>query len=383
MFALETAFGSGLSTYGKNPSRQWAGFLLSDWDQFKQDAREIMAQAVSSKRTTGRLVGILSYELGLRWEGVVSRHAKAGEPLFHFGLYDEDVGYEALFGEVSFESPGAVSELTRDHDAASYAAMVVQALDLIRAGEIYEVNLSRRFSCLADTSRARALSLYQKLKQGSPAPYAGFYDTGNLAILSVSPELFLRKDGQRVLTRPMKGTRPRGGTVEEDIVLHQELLDSAKEQAELLMVTDLLRNDLGKVCTFGSVQVDTLRHIEPYPGVFQAMSTVSGELAGSNDIFDVIEAAFPGGSVTGCPKRRAMEVVDALESSRRGFYTGALGYINLNGDAAFNVLIRSMVLQDGRLTFATGGGIVADSHPGQEYEETEIKARAMKKVLGQ
>ncbi len=200
-------------------------------------------------------------------------------------------------------------------------------------------------------------------------------------MISSSPEMFLTLHDGVVKTRPMKGTRPRGQTAEDDRRYYEELLNNSKEQAELLMVTDLERNDFGRVCDFGSVQVEQIREIEEYRTVYQATSTVVGQLRPRKNAFDVIQACFPSGSITGCPKIRAMEIIDELESSARGTYTGALGYISFNGDMAFNVLIRTMLIMDKTISFHSGSGIVADSQPQHEYEETLVKAQAMRESL--
>jgi para-aminobenzoate synthetase component 1 len=180
----------------------------------------------------------------------------------------------------------------------------------------------------------------------------------------------------------MKGTRPRGKSNIEDQKLREELLNSTKEKAELLMVTDLLRNDLGRVCDYGSIKVRDMRTIEEYEYVFQATSTIEGRLKDDKDCFDVLRASFPGGSITGCPKIRSMQIIEELEPTRRGIYTGAMGYINFDGNMDFNILIRTLLAYRDKFYFQVGGGIVADSTPDREYEETLVKARALQTVLG-
>jgi len=259
--------------------------------------------------------------------------------------------------------------------------MVQKALDHISCGDIYQVNLSQRFELDLNECDFNPLLLYKVLRLYSPSPFGGFLDGGNFQLVSNSPERFLHLNNGVVQTRPMKGTRPRGDNDLQDKKFRQELLNSKKEKAELLMITDLQRNDLGRVCEYGSVSVREMRTLEDYKYVFQATSTIEGMLSKDKDCFDLIRASFPGGSVTGCPKIRAMEIIEELEPTRRGMYTGSLGYINFNGDMDLNILIRTLFTCPGKLTFQVGGGIVADSIPENEYDETLIKARAMKACL--
>lgn len=263
-----------------------------------------------------------------------------------------------------------------------YKKAVQKALDHIGCGNIYQVSLSQRFEFDLTQHKFDPLVLYQALRNLSPVSFGGYLDCGEFSLISNSPERFLHLNKTIVQTRPMKGTRPRGGSAAEDQKLRKELLNSAKEKAELLMITDLLRNDLGRVCDYGSVQVKDMRTIEEYQYVFQATSTVEGLLSKGKDCFDLIQACFPGGSITGCPKIRAMEIIEELEPTRRGMYTGSMGYINFDGNMDFNILIRTLLAHRDKLYFQVGGGIVADSTPEREYEETLIKARAMQASLG-
>jgi para-aminobenzoate synthetase component 1 len=261
----------------------------------------------------------------------------------------------------------------------SYRSAVEQALGHIARGDIYQVNLSQRFVFDPKDMAGpwKPLDLYRRLRHLSPANFSGLMNCGDSWILSSSPERFLRLSGRTLETRPMKGTRPRGITPQEDRKLRNELLKSPKEIAELLMITDLERNDLGRVCRYGSVKVREMRTIEEYSTVFQTTSTVEGTIRDDKDALDVIEACFPGGSITGCPKIRAMEIIEALEPVRRGIYTGALGYIDFSGDMDFNIMIRTLLLKNDKIYFHVGGGVVADSDPQKEYEETLVKAKAM------
>lgn len=262
-----------------------------------------------------------------------------------------------------------------------YMAAVRRALDDISRGDIYQVNLSQRFQFDLAGRPFDPLSLYKTLRALSPSPFGGYLDCGGFQVISNSPERFLRLNGRLVATRPMKGTRPRGRDARDDRALRREILNSAKEKAELLMITDLQRNDLGRVCDYGSVRVKEMRALEEYRYVFQATSTIEGVLSKGKDCFDLIRACFPGGSVTGCPKIRAMEIIEELEPTRRGMYTGSMGYVNFGGNMDLNILIRTLLARRDKLYFQVGGGIVADSTPEGEYDETLVKARAMRECL--
>ncbi len=289
-------------------------------------------------------------------------------------LFDPDPGEAAeevldgFFGPIREEMP-----------LAAYLSRARRALGYIARGEIYQVNLTRRFS--ATGRNISASRLYHRLRAMSPAPFAGYFDAGSTKIVSSSPEGFLRLTGRRVETYPMKGTRPRGRTPQEDIRLKEDLRRSRKDAAELLMITDLLRNDLGRVCAYGSIRVPEHRRLEEYATVFQTTSRIEGRLAKDKDPLDLLDACFPGGSITGCPKIRAMDIIRELEPVPRGFYTGSLGYLSFTGAMDWNILIRTMMVQADRVEFHVGGGIVADSTPEGEYEETLVKAEAMRRCL--
>jgi para-aminobenzoate synthetase component 1 len=253
-----------------------------------------------------------------------------------------------------------------------FIGRVERALRYIRSGDIYQVNLSQR---LAVPYPRDSWSLFRVLKEVSPAPFAAYLDCGQLQLASSSPELFLGLSGSHILTRPIKGTRPRSPDPVRDSQLAAELLASPKERAELVMITDLLRNDLGRVCEFGSVQVPELIRLERYAQVQHLVSTVEGRLRGAESHVQALERCFPGGSITGAPKVRAMEVIDELEPCSRGPYTGALGYLGFNRESQLSIIIRTAICQAGWAHFPVGAGIVADSDPAAEYEETLAKAR--------
>ncbi len=260
-----------------------------------------------------------------------------------------------------------------------YLKAVESILEHIRAGNIYQACLTQRFE--ADWT-GHPYALYAELNRLSPAPFSAYLNCGEASVISSSPELFLKMDGSLVETRPMKGTRPRGVTSEDDLGKHKELLESKKDAAELVMIVDLERNDLGKVCKPGSIKVSEHRRIEKYPAVYQTVSVINGELRDGMGAVDTLKAAFPGGSITGCPKIRSMEILDELEPHARGICMGAAGYISLHGTMELNVAIRTMVYKDRKVYFHAGGGIVADSDPEKEYEETLVKASAMIQALG-
>jgi para-aminobenzoate synthetase component I len=268
------------------------------------------------------------------------------------------------------------SNFTRD----AYRDAILRAKQYIAAGDIYQVNLSQRFQCEVG---ATPPELYRALRESNPSPYCAYLDIGEAQILSSSPECFLNIRDRHVVTRPIKGTRPRGVTIGEDTRIAAELLASSKDNAELVMITDLERNDLGRVCEFGSVHVSELVRVETYATVHHLVSTVEGRLRRDVSPVDCVRACFPGGSITGAPKIRAMEIIDELEPHARGVYTGAIGFIGYNGLTHLNVAIRTVVQQGRELTFHAGGGIVADSEPDAEYDETLVKAQGILNAIEQ
>ena len=271
-----------------------------------------------------------------------------------------------------------IPEIKSNFSHSAYLDAVERAREYIRAGDIFQVNLSQRFVC---SQMASPFMIYEKLRRINPAPFASLLNFPELTIVSASPERFLRISGRKVQTRPIKGTRPRGRDNLEDKRLAKELWESEKDKAELIMIVDLERNDLGRVCEYGSVRVAELITLETYPTVFHLVSTVEGVLKEDKHHIDCLKACFPGGSITGAPKIRAMEIIDELEPNQRGVYTGSIGYIGFNGETDLNIVIRTMVITDGKIYFHAGGGIVADSDPEIEYEETLHKARALIETL--
>jgi para-aminobenzoate synthetase component 1 len=263
---------------------------------------------------------------------------------------------------------------------ADYKAMVRRTIDYIEAGDIYQANITQRF-CARLHAGIDRLDLYQALRRRNPATFAAFVEFGDIAILSSSPERFLSLREGHVETRPIKGTRPRGRNAAEDAALAAELLASEKDRAENLMIVDLLRNDISRVCRMGSVKVPVLWGLESYATVHHLVSVVTGEMLPQKNAVDLLRATFPGGSVTGAPKIRAMEIIAELEPTARGPYCGAIGYLGFDGCLDSNIVIRTYCVKGDDLSFQVGGGIVADSDPALELEESFTKAKALIETL--
>jgi para-aminobenzoate synthetase component 1 len=278
----------------------------------------------------------------------------------------------------SWPVPG-LTGVSSNFDRDAYLATVRRAIEYIHAGDCFQVNVSQRLLYHAVEA---PLNLYQRLRERNPAPFAGYFDLGDFVIASASPERFLNVTAQgEVQTRPIKGTRPRGSTPAQDQALRDELLTSAKDRAENVMIVDLLRNDLGRVCRYDSVHVEDVCRLESFRTVHHLVSEVRGRLRPGLGPVDLLRAAFPGGSVTGAPKIRAMEIIAELEPTARGPYCGSLGYIGFDGSMDTNLLIRTFTIGKGWVQFCVGGGIVADSDPQREYEETWHKAEGMLRAL--
>ncbi|NQT87703.1 aminodeoxychorismate synthase component I [bacterium] len=394
--------------------RLWEDGRLCEWEgnpfQALRDlaARAPRVEARGPLPFVGGLVGALGYDL-CHFVERLPRTAvdDMGLPDLHVALYDRVAAYDHGTGEwlaaslcgsegiawvaarLAEAAPApplarrtgrltaARSHFTRD----AYLAAVRRAKDYIAAGDIFQVNLSQRFEGDVDESAA---DLYRRLRRANPAPFSAYLalDHSDGAILCSSPERFLRVAGGRVETRPIKGTRPRGATPADDERLADELLASAKDDAELNMIVDLERNDLGRVCNYGSVTVTRHKALERYASVSHLVSTIEGRLHPRHDVVDLLRATFPGGSITGAPKVRAMEIIDELEPTQRGFYTGSIGYISADGATDLNIAIRTILLHRGRAWFQVGGGIVADSDPAAEYQETLDKGQRLFQALG-
>ncbi|HEX4087017.1 MAG TPA: anthranilate synthase component I family protein [Chthoniobacteraceae bacterium] len=355
-----------ISRVAAAPKEVLEGESEADWERLR---------AALNRRTgqPGMAAGWVEYEgpfrLGI-YERVLTFH--------HDTLLWQDEG--GLAEELAGEAP-TVDEPIRFEPhlaAADYEAMVRRAQEYIAAGDIYQVNLAHRFGGCWSGRGDAALAFYGRLRALSPAPYAALICWEDRIVASSSPELFLQIHGREVVTRPIKGTRARGGDMAADAAAARELAESAKERAELVMITDLERNDLGQVCDYGTVETRELLKLERYAQVHHLVSTVAGRLRTGVDAIDVLRACFPGGSITGAPKKRAREIIAELEPGSRGIYTGAIGYLGFDGRSAFNIAIRTAVLErNGQAHFHSGAGIVADSHPRREWEETLWKAAGL------
>jgi len=280
--------------------------------------------------------------------------------------------------EIKETASGKGIVLKANFSHAGYLEAVAKAREYICAGDIFQVNLSQRLEVDMNTT---PYELYKRLRKINPAPFANYFNFDGVSIVGASPERFLKLRGDWVETRPIKGTKPRGKTPEEDKALAESLLKSAKDQAENIMIVDLERNDIGRVCRYGTVKVTELAILETYPTVFHLTSTVVGQLREGKSRIDLLKATFPGGSITGAPKVRAMEIIDELEPTRRSVYTGSLGYLSFSGDMDLNIVIRTIIVKDGRAYFQVGGAIVYDSKTEAEYIETLDKGKALIQAL--
>lgn len=266
------------------------------------------------------------------------------------------------------------SELLVSFAGTDFEAAVQKIQTYIAQGDVFQVNLSVRQS---KNLNATAMDVYEALRAFNPSPYMAYMEALDFAVVSGSPELLVKRQGQELSTRPIAGTRPRGNSEEEDLALAQELIDNDKERAEHVMLVDLERNDLGRVSTYGTVEVDEFMVIERYSHVMHIVSNVRGEIAEDKSNADVIRAMFPGGTITGAPKIRTMEIIEELEPVRRGLYTGSIGWLGYTGDMEFNIVIRTAFIKDGVAHIQAGAGIVIDSVPEREYQESLNKAKAM------
>jgi para-aminobenzoate synthetase component 1 len=278
------------------------------------------------------------------------------------------------------ETVAAITKkLKANFSHAGYLEAVAKAREYICAGDIFQVNLSQR---LEVDINIEPYELYKRLRKINPAPFANYFNFNEVSIVGASPERFLKLQGNWVETRPIKGTKPRGKTPKQDKALALSLVKSTKDRAENIMIVDLERNDIGRVCRYGTVKVKELAILETYPTVFHLTSTVVGQLREGKNAIDLLKATFPGGSITGAPKVRAMEIIDELEPTCRSVYTGSLGYLSFSGDMDLNIVIRTFIVKDNRVYFQVGGAIVYDSEPESEYIETIDKGRALIRALG-
>ena len=338
---------------------------------------------------TGGAIGWFEYDgdycFGIYHHMLIFDHH--GSQWFEVGDQRSKIDWSRVGSSVPAEKPFDFKpDFSPSMSCEEYCRRVEQAQEYIGAGDIYQVNLSHEFaspwSWKEQEKNEASFTLYQRLREMSPAPFAGYLDFGHRQVLSSSPELFLRISGREITTRPIKGTRPRFRDRSADERSAYELITSPKEIAELIMITDLERNDLGKICEAGSVNVSELLRLERFEQVFHLVSTVNGQLQPEPDPVDALLACFPGGSITGAPKIRAMQIIDELETTPRGLYTGTIGVFGFNDESIFNIAIRTAMIEDQQLRFNVGAGIVADSVPEQEFEETLHKARGIFQACG-
>lgn len=354
-------------------------------------------------------IGYLTYDYGRKFEQIPSRHqSRILLPDASFTFYDnlliEDCANQILYltgrgvlgpaGETiaaletrikeargssaRMEGGAGQAAFTSDFTEEEYKQAVDRLVDYIVEGDVYIANMTQQ---LQVKSKKSPYQVFKQLRRQNPAPFGGYFNCGEIQIISASPERFLKVRDKIVETRPIKGTRPRGQSKQEDERLRCELLESDKDKSELLMIVDLLRNDLNRVCVPGSVKVKEHFRIEEYATVFHLVTTIVGELCPACGITGLLAAAFPGGSITGAPKIRAMEIIDELERASRGLYTGSMGYLGLDGACDLNIVIRTAVHRQGIYHLGVGGGITCESERDFEYEETLQKARALLEVL--
>jgi para-aminobenzoate synthetase/4-amino-4-deoxychorismate lyase len=322
--------------------------------------------------------GFLSYEAGPAFDPAIHAHPPDAFPLLWFGLYERPERLSLPAGPRGRGSGYTLGAWTPGVDAGAYRRCIARVREHIARGDTYQVNYTLR---LHASFSGNALEFFLDTSARQEEGYFAFLDLGRFAVCSFSPELFFRLDGQEVISRPMKGTTRRGTEVLGDREAAESLLSSEKDRAENVMIVDLLRNDLSRVCRPGTVRVPELFALEQHPTVHHLVSTVVGELDPGRDAVELLRATFPGGSITGAPKLRAMEIIAELEPTRRGVYCGSLGYLAATGEMDTSIAIRTAVVRDGEVYFQAGGGIVADSDPEAEYRETLDKARGIIRAL--
>ncbi len=366
--ALEGGEPGQLSIVAARPTRVLRGRTCEDWAALQTAVRACAGETpCDDGLPRGFAAGFVEYDgafaFGFYEDALVFRHdARQWHEIGEFRAHLRPGPGPAPGAGPCFEA-----RMTRE----TYCRLVSHAQEYIAAGDIYQVNLAHRFSAAWDGD---AFALYEALRHYSPAPHAAFLELDGRAILSTSPESFLKMSGRAIRTRPIKGTRPRQADANADALSAYDLRNSAKETAELVMITDLERNDLGAVCEYGSVNVKELLKLESFEQVFHLVSTVEGRLRDGVDHVEALRRCFPGGSITGAPKKRAREIIAELEPEPRGLYTGALGWFGFNGESQFNIAIRTVILENGHAHFHVGAGIVADSIPEKEWQETLDKA---------
>jgi para-aminobenzoate synthetase component I len=366
-FDSAKADAESVSIVAAAPVKLLKGNLAEDWDRLRNE--------IATRRKDGVRDDGLPHGFAAGWVGY------DGE--FCFGIYEDALFYRhdaqswceigdlssrlAPESQAQCEQPFFCSQWNREE----FCAAVARAQEYIAAGDIYQVNLSHRFE---SAWSGEPWAFYEALRHYSPAPHASYIALGGRTVLSASPESFLKMSGRSICTRPIKGTRPRRSDPMADEKSAFDLITSPKEVSELVMITDLERNDLGQVCDYGTVSVPELLKLERYEQVFHLVSKVEGRLRSGVDHAEALRACFPGGSITGAPKKRAREIIAELEPTPRGLYTGAAGWFGFNDESQFSITIRTVVIENGVASFQVGAGIVADSDPAAEWQETLDKA---------
>jgi aminodeoxychorismate synthase component I len=359
---------SGLSLLASEPDLILEG-CSGEWHQLEEELDRRKRPSPDLGTPDGAAIGYFRFDGSFRF-------GFYDQPLLHAteGWLGDPPACPAPGKEVSGDASdrmGTVPDFLPEMERGDYLRMARRAQEYVAAGDIYQVCLAHRFSA---PFGGDPWPLYLALREASPAPHSAFLQLGDETVLSSSPECFLKMSGRRISTRPIKGTRPRKRDPEEDEREAFELKTSPKEIAELVMITDLERNDLGSICEYGSVSATQLLHLERYAQVFHLVSTVEGELRQDISQVGAMAACFPGGSISGAPKKRALEIIRELEPVPRDLFTGAIGYFGYNGESQFNIAIRTVVIRDGEASFHVGAGITADSDPEKEWEETLHKA---------
>ena len=360
---------SSLSLIAANPRETVTGSTAADWALLREKVGAAQkSDAMDRGLPNGFAAGIVNYDgsfwFGFYGDALIYRH---GDQSWHA----TGGGLAQQMRETADRPIASAPHFSTDVTCGDFCKMVRRAQDYIAAGDIYQVNLSHQFTA---PWRGDPWRFHQALRLCSPAPHSAFLDLDGRSVLSSSPELFLQMSGRQIRTRPIKGTRPRRAQSAADRKSAYDLVTSPKEMAELLMITDLERNDLGKICEYGSIKVTELNKLERFEQVFHLVSTVGGRLRAEMDHVSALQSCFPGGSITGAPKKRACEIIAELEPVPRGLYTGAIGYFGFNGESQFSIAIRTVLIGDGIARFHVGAGIVADSVGAEEYQETLDKA---------
>lgn len=392
-----------------------AGIFPVEIIEIKDDSAEKTLSIFNTKLQDNKLSAIftISYDFGLKLNQINSKHQNSNEPDIFLALFDVLIvhdyntkktyltGDENKFDKIqnllfsassqNASEISANSEISSNFTRQNYLEAVEKIQELIRCGDTYQTNLTQQFRAELPENLTPEI-IFQNLRRSHPAPFASFIRRKNDVVISASPERFFRVENGIISTSPIKGTRPRGKNPAEDLELQNELLNSEKDRAENVMIVDLLRNDLGRVCEFGTVEVEKLFDLETHPTLFHLVSTVSGKLRQEISFTDILRATFPCGSITGAPKIRTMQIIDEIETCSRGISMGAIGISVQNSGFKtegsnthhlidLSVAIRTMVIRGNEAIFNVGGGIVIDSSPENEYEESLVKARALLKAI--